>query len=667
MKKRILLLLIVMLAMLSFGGIANATPIDDLTSLADHYPEDTAFFAVIRTDAGYVETLDGVLSSVINALPEDLAGDLTGFSVADLLDLVAFTIAGTPYQGGVDEWIGASASIGVFDVEGIMDGVMMDSLNDIADVPFVVALEVTDGAPLIEALSANIAPEQITETDDYTMLEDDGFAVLISDELFLFGPTDTVMANFDGAENPLRISDNFTAAVNALPADNYNIFAYVDAQNILTPLVPLIEEMAAESGTSVDSVMGGLDAEDAGALALGFTVLDGRTLSIDFVTVQDLDMMMEQPGYVEQNAIDPTFAQYVPSNAQLVIHDNGFGTDALAVIEMLNAFGPLFQEQLEVMAEQTNEEIPLDLSAINFGEVLQLPLTIGFAGITGLNLEDEVLTWMTGDYATHISLIPVESDLGLSFDVGFVTTATDADAAANVISTLAESVEAYEVSNRLEDIGDGEALVIPGLIRSLFPSDLAEVVAETPELDILVGSDDNVFVVGSRPAVEAALNPTDTLADNPTFMYTADKILLDAPVSVWYISVPSIVEALPALQTLGAGGEDMQALATLMSVLESMTISSRFHDAGTITRLTLTIEDDASIPEFEMASELVPTQVILATPTATPTEEPSTETNETEAEDTEAVDAVEDVEVTPEAEMTEEPATEPEATEESGG
>ena len=625
MNKRILLLLLLMLALFSFGGTASATPVDELTGLSQYFPENTAAFAVIRTDAGYIETLDGLIGAVANRLPADTLGDIEGVSVADLLDLGSSLIFGQPYNGGLDQVIGASAAVGVFDVDSLIEMGMAGEVSGVTDVPFMIALEIQDRAAVVEFLSTIGSRVEVTSGDAYDLVNDFESFALVADDVVLLSPTNIVEAAYNADNTSLQDSQNFNKALSAFPADGYNIFLYVDASAIIAPIMDMLEEEMAMQDMDMTGLFGGaMSAENAGAFALGFTVIEGRTLAIDAVSVQTeagLNAMMEAPGYVEQVPASADFAQYIPADAQLLIHDNGFGPDFLAIFDMLDAFGPMFQQQLDVMAEQSGNDIPIDLSAINFGGLLQLPITTTFAGLTGLNLEDDVLSWMTGDYASYLSLIPVESDPGISLNVGLVFEATDTEAAADVVAQLAESASAYRVTHSMETIGDGEALVLPNAIRSLFPADLRERAQDTPELDILVGADANVFVIGSRPAVEAALNPTNSLVDDPTFQYAAENALLANAVSVYYIGVPAIIEALPALQILGASGRELQQVADFLGVLESATISSAMTESGTITRLSLTIEDaDYEALDIEIEPDRLPTVPVRPTQSPPPAE-----------------------------------------------
>jgi len=214
------------------------------------------------------------------------------------------------------------------------------------------------------------------------------------------------------------------------------------------------------------------------ASAAGLTIMDGRNFVFDTVTVisdEAVAMQEDMPGFVEQNPTSVDFAANIPaSSGQLVIIDNGFGPDALALFEAFNAVGPFLDVLIDegvnvgtqfglVPGEAQMASEMIDLGTINLGGWIQNQVTQIYAGFTGLNLEHDILEWMTGDYALYFALIPVESDLGFSFDVVMITENTDDEATSYIIERLAEASDLYDAPYTMEEIGDGEALVVDGL------------------------------------------------------------------------------------------------------------------------------------------------------------------------------------------------------------
>ena len=232
-----------------------------------------------------------------------------------------------------------------------------------------------------------------------------------------------------------------------------------------------------------------------------------------------------------------------------------------------------------------------------------------FAGFTGLNLEDDIIDWMTADYAIGARVLPVNGPLTVSLDAALVTTATD-ERAADVVTHLTEAAESFDLSYETESIGAGEALVMPYIMPFLLQSalDLPPEVVDNDALDLMVAADDEVFAMGSRPGVNFALTGDgDSLRDNPVFAY-AETVFLDDATTVLYISPTDIAAALPALAEAFApfaSPNEVEGVQALLAQVESLTISaSTPDDASAILRLTLTLPQDVpyTFPEPEIGS-----------------------------------------------------------------
>ncbi|GAB4514464.1 MAG: hypothetical protein OHK0046_16600 [Anaerolineae bacterium] len=616
MKKGLILISVLMLLLMTFGSSAQGTSLDELSTLADYFPEETTVFAVIRTDDAYLNTLDDLLADV-NA---GLGGLLPpGTSVRGLLDDAVRSIYGRSFESGVRPWLGDSIAVGVTSIEGLTD------VDEAADVPFTIAAEVTDaeGAAAFFGELINIEPLQ---TDTYTLYVDENAeaALLIAEDVLLLGTqVDSIVSQFEATEAALRTSDLFTGTLDLLPNEDYNILLYVDGAALVEQSAALNAQMMDEALSQTDmgaaeglittlmqfqADMQGQAAALTGPTAAGFTIIDGRSLVIDIVSqVSDPSVITEAPGYVEQVPVSLDFARYIPGYAQLVIHDNGLGPDFNALFTALDATGPAVQEILTALLQdpQLRSQLQgaealldmIDVSVINLGGLVENQITSYFAGFTGLNLQNDVLSWMTGDYANYAALIPVESDLEFSFDLGFVTEATDAEAAANVVAGLTDAAGQYEVANTVEEMGGGTALVYTSVLRGLLqlgglPQDM---LAGTPELDLIVGADDEVFAFAARPGVEFALEPgDDSLLNNPAFQYAAENLFLPEPVTVWYVGTGSFVNAAPALAA-ALGPTTAQQIAFAASQIESMTITAAVPELGqSIARLTLTLPEVTS-------------------------------------------------------------------------
>ncbi|RMG69936.1 MAG: DUF3352 domain-containing protein [Chloroflexi bacterium] len=556
-------LFIALFALVLAGGI-QAKPVEELTALAAYFPADTQVFAAIRADDGYAETLNGVLAQIDQNTGGDLlTDDMIIPSIKDLLGQFLFEDM---------SWVGETAAIGLVDV-----------MQQTA----VIAFEIGDptGVELfIEDVFFGMA--DVTEGDGYTIYSNGSEQFLVTDEVVLTSNIDLVTL-FE-QESSLAASSDFTNAFDLLPNDRYNIALYINSSALNTSLMNNMTDM-----DEFNNLMPMF--ESGGNVAVGFTILNGRDLVID-VAVDEviLPLGLIPPA---QNPINLDFAQHIPGNAQLVIHDNNLSGDVLYSFEAMNVLGPVLQELIETFAEMDNADtFGLDVSTINFGGLTKNAIIPIFAGLTGLNLEDDVLSWMTGDYALTLSLIQVPDPIGFTLDGAFIVEATEAEAAANVVSQLGRAAELYGLAGVSMD---DDVVVLGDLLPSLLEAGglPADILDESPSLDFLIASNDDVFAFGSRPAVTFALDPQAfTLADHPDFQHAASLFLPETQ-TVFYIGTDGLVEALPALNVLGLRPEEIQQVQFLLAQVESLTISGvQLDESSVVTRLTLSIPEQVDLP-----------------------------------------------------------------------
>ena len=624
MRKFLVITLLAVLALTSLTGAVLAVDTDDLTALARYYPAETPMFVANRTDDAYIAELDAVLS----LLNRNMDGDLLppGFGLVDLLDQLAFDATGRSFERAFG-WLGNTAALGLTSLDDIMTAPVP---------PLLVAFEVADFEAAREFWTMALGEFELNviEEDDYIAFESWDSGLVLTEDVALLAPELSIaMAAYKHAGDTLADSELFRGTFDLLPLDSYNIALFVDNESVLAfnELMMMDAMMASPEPMPFDlsafnAAMAGQDAVPA--VVMAFTIVEGRNLVADIAVQVDEAVQMAAPGYVEQLPIDLDFAAYLPAYSQFVMLDNGFGPQVMSVFAALDAIGPMIQELIDLMLPMIMMEMQsgpgmgpgmpgqpdadaalemlemLDVSGFNLGGFLYNQLETLFAGFTGLNLEADVLNWMTGDYGMFISLIPVESDLEFSLDVGFVTEATDPDAAAAVVAQLAEAASAYRLDSRMETMGAGEALVLTAPIRlPLRALNLpAELLAQTPELDLLVGSDDEVFVVSSRPGAAFALERASTsLLDNAAYTYAQDTLFLDDTTTVLYIGTQALVQNLPA----GVIGDPFlhAELQLVISQIESATITGSVVDGGSIARLTLTLPETVVLPtpvEFDM-------------------------------------------------------------------
>jgi hypothetical protein len=180
-------------------------------------------------------------------------------------------------------------------------------------------------------------------------------------------------------------------------------------------------------------------------------------------------------------------------------------------------------------------------------------------------LQDDILSWTTGDYAlfTRLNVVDLAAgvvenpnvlpDLNGRFDFGLVIEATDAEKA----QALAEKLGAL-ITGALSQgntpgvtVGSDE---INGVAVTVISLEAPIAPGNTFNLDITLGASDDVFFIATRPAATSIITGDGTLASNPGYL-DAQPYLLANPTSVWYADGEGLIA--------GLGGITLVTLALL--------------------------------------------------------------------------------------------------------
>jgi len=520
-------------------GVLPVSAQGDVTTGADFMPADTVLYASIRTDQGYIETLDGVLNGlyaqVQAALPPELASELPPVENPVSLALLEGT------QGefeNIRPWLGEEVAIGVG-----------GDLSGETDPGVVLFVSITDRAAALAYLEMNMNLEDVTtsEADGYTIIVDnDGEGALAANDtqVIITNKPDLLPTTLDAT---LAGSDAFSKAVSSLPAESYNIMVYADGARLVD-----LAQSAALTDAFVDPATLDLLADlqgNVGTLALGATILDGDTLTID----------LSQQATVEMFAgVEPLSNNFVASlpEVDLLIHANDLNGQVTTALDGVGALAE--EEAADGTPVQTVDQILDQLNGL-------MLMTLG------IDFTTDTVGWMTGDYALYIDYQPVapgEPSLitaitdpataaeldSLGIEIGFVTETTDlaaANAVVDAMETVLQDPGAAEsgITTAREDIGGANALVIsleqPGL----------------PIQQAVIGANESVFVLGTRASAEAILTGAGGFTDN-ALVQDATNYLLDQASSVWYLDGP---------QTIIMGGDIAAAgLIALGPAIESV-------------------------------------------------------------------------------------------------
>lgn len=470
MKKLILLLFVLLVGVLPAAAIDMGS---GPQAAAAYFPADTKLFFSMRTDEAFLDELEMLVSSVRTQLPAEVP-------MMGLRETLRQGMATAPVDfDTLMTWLGDWAAFGAneFDSEG---GNTQGYL--------VVALE--DQAALEAYLSEN--SEMFTTGTDAagntTYTAGDTLMVL-GDGVLYSSSASYEMPEFPVADTLLD-SEAYQNSVGALIADQYNAVVYVD----------LAAAAASANTAEIDEL--GFDASTLGSAAVGFTILDGDTLTIDTAQTDVTD---------EAAPVDMNFAQFIPANASAVIHATNF-TGLFAQLEAL------------VQATNTNPEDPME----QIRQGLQM---------FSIDLDEDILSWTTGDYALFMRsdimgvVTAMESpgqpmDPMQYLDFGLVFEATDAAKAQELASKLNTTImmavgQNPEVTVSTEDLRGTEVTVIsapvqPGVV-----------------VDLVIGANDNIFFIANRAAADTILSGDGTLASNPTYQ-EASSYFLPNPSSVWF-------------------------------------------------------------------------------------------------------------------------------------
>ena len=594
MKRVLLVAVSLVLALGVVAAPAAAVPVTDLTVLADYFPADTAIFFSMRTNDAFIDELDSLVETLRDALPR---GAVPPFTLRDALDegMAEFGEDAT-FENTIRTWLGDTMAVGVLTLEDAMMG-----MND--QPPMLIAIEISDRAAaeqfVVQSYESN-GGEVETETDgDYTLLTPESpsnaFFALGDDVLLLATERDLLPLNSDFRS--LADNTDFSDSVGSLPASDYHAIFALDLQDIMSQAYAMMQSQAEMMGPSAEmfTALGPLY-ENYPRQTLGLTMLDERSLAIDFIQspfdyaaladtfMGDVSALLDTP------AVDLDFAAHVPADAPFALQGTGFGNSVTygidvmaAVMEMGVRQGMMSDSRMGSRAD----DVPAMIEEMDANDVRAF-VDLAFAGMTGLNLEEDVLPHLNGNAAMFGRVLPSEAT-EFTFDAALVFEVTDAAAMQAIMDQLVDAMTRYEADFTYED----GVLVLPGVIRGLFPQRFQEDLDAEATFDFLIGLNDEVFAVGSREAVEFVLSGEgDSLADAPAFA-DARAHFLEGSQQVGYLGfspVRDLVEQV--LATMGGPGNDSSvgAVLSVLDALSSASYSTRINeDGGAVGRMVLTL------------------------------------------------------------------------------
>ncbi|MCA9889919.1 MAG: hypothetical protein KC546_16175, partial [Anaerolineae bacterium] len=607
MRKLALLLVIVLLVM---AGAVQARDKATLTDLARYYGDDTLVYVGLRTDAGFADELMSLYERVRAFFP-DVFPEATS---TDLLDMFAQEMAGTSFEEGFGSWLGDTAAVGMtLDTE-----FLTEARGEVP--PIVLTVQITDHDGAVAFVDAQLDRDSSGELVGYSVVERDGFTVYLPDEAFdkatvaigsdvmMISPSVSLM-QLGEIESGLDSSAAFADTIAMLPENAYNVIAYMDSGEInrssyYSAMFGMNFAAAMDSGASVEEAVGDANEDMPGALmsmlqvettqAFGFTVLDGWALTVDIASrIGNTDVYEEMGISIQPIApLDTTFTSRIPADAILVAQGSDFGPTTQMGLDSLRQFGAFVDENgglLEMMAfprEYMDQEELLMLESFSFSSMIGA-INTGFSGLTGLNLERDVLPVLNGDFAAFVRVLPAEGSAMIPVlpDFGMYFQTDNDEGAAMIVESLHEASLAYGTDYSIESLGeDGAALNLPVLVDQLGMGSM-------PALDLLFGAGNGVFSFGTRPAVEASMGVETSLTDTAAYQAAQAYFLPDSS-ALFYIDLAPLSVQLKNLMDDGFVPDDeaMQQVLTAFDLLESASGTVTSSDgASSLARFTLSL------------------------------------------------------------------------------
>ncbi|MCC6614931.1 MAG: DUF3352 domain-containing protein [Anaerolineae bacterium] len=578
---RFVLVLVAMLGILS--ATALAAPPADLNALAAYYPDKTPVFISFRTDDAFIETLDALLQRVNSAIPDA--------NIPPLFDALDESIADSglfedgDFQSVVRSWMGDFASVGIISLDTAFDD---DRSND-DETPFLFAFQSTDRAAAEDfwdttlLRNPNNNGNERSTVGDYTvyMSEDAhpgaGVVAVGDDVVFVANLPEVLPLNGMGG---LGSNELFTSTLALLPEPDYNVTGFVNMGGAFRKVFDM-PEMRRQPGMALfQDLFNSFPAQ-----AFGATILDDRSLTLDFVQPYgDMMEQMQAMGFdvTMVGPIDPALAERIPSGTPLVLHSTGLAQSyrqAMRAMEM----------QMNMMegddAEAARAELERGLSQVR----------VAVRAATGLDLDEQLIPALDGDYIFYLGLNAGLADATSMMDLmkqfpvefGIVLEVSDPAVIDGLVNGLVETIKAIPVDDDVtievnEDSIGGNTVQVVSITSGDMPF----------PVEIVLGGDGEVFFLGTPAAARASLNPDGGLPTDPQYV-EATGYMLSNPSAVLYLASAGLQPLVGVVEAASgsSGAASSQAFAGALSLLSSSSISMTYEGDVSMGRAVWTLPE----------------------------------------------------------------------------
>ncbi|MFQ3567607.1 MAG: DUF3352 domain-containing protein [Aggregatilineales bacterium] len=581
MRKLFAVLLIAALLAVAIAPVA-ATPVSELNALASYFPAETAMLISLRADDAFLAELDALLNRVTTQVP-----GVSPISLLDELDqTIQFSGVGSSFATGIRPWLGDVISIGIIDLSAIFAAQAAGAVN-VPPPSILLVGALRDRAALENLFDRVLAPNpdvSVTRNGDYTLFtqmppswrsEEPPTEYYVDDAVFIVTNDSALLPIKRRLASSLADDPRFDEALAALTLDSYNMTIYVNNDALI--------EAALQTNAMLPP---DFNFQSGPSQAWGFTILDERSLLIEIVQPITDPALWAATGTMPEMfvPVDLNFARHIAAGTPLVIH----GTDLSGIFESTLQSLSMTLAQLAAV----DPSFTMGLTPEEASTVIVDSLTFGVQGALGLNLSEDILSWMTGDFALTLGINPALDDVrtasdamslnALPIDFSLLIEATDPERARNLVSAISNSLRQFASADlrvSQEQIA-GEmstVLTIPPSFDVPFP------------IEIIAAANDEVFVIGTRAYVEAALSDGPGITADPSFI-EMQAYLVDQPVSVLYAAgegLTPLVNFLAATRAINR--QDIEPVRAIFRLLSSSSISIAYPEDGIILRMVLTL------------------------------------------------------------------------------
>jgi hypothetical protein len=510
-----MLMVLMTIFMLAMPTLAqrDAPALTGVMALAARTPSDVVAFGALRVDDDFFAQTDALLTTLeMNTTTADFWDEMFGSDFADMRDL----------------WLGDAIAFLVSDA-GVFDSGDIEGLS--------LLMAVDDREAAADYLIDEVDVTEGTTVNGRTLYEfgqfsDNGFFV-VDDDVLYFTQTAESAARWQNNEYlPLNESEDFITAISGFDQGTYDLLGYADAQALL---IAAVEANTGNMGRLERQLAVALGTAAGHVAAAGVNNNGGDTLVVDLSwTPDDLtllnDLGLDVAGLFKSEPVTLAFAERVAADAQFVILSRGLGDSVTGLLDVVEALGDMASEDPDLARA-------LGLGGLsNGGGLLRGTLGLGFAALTGLNLENDVLAHLRGDFAMSFSIRVGNDRDPLPFVPDFAIVSEDPDGQngrwQQAISELLNSAGYAVVPVRGGGVVDLSPVLDP-YIRSVFPQ-----AAGDARLGLLLGGDDQVVAFGLRPSFEAAMGQrgTQNLRSTGGFAAATDGHWVDGAQFIAYIN-----------------------------------------------------------------------------------------------------------------------------------